>query len=151
MVVINGYYLRYKIVFLKAGFIPERGLARFLQFGKNMPHKIYVAASIGARPKKIDPRIRTIFFFYIKYLKTLLTTSFYAHAFTVARNVPKWRPSVNKLNSFSHGAVCTNIKFKYRFGNPLSWAPFLERGPPEIAEGGPFDPHWPISRINPEK
>ena len=71
MVVINGYYLRYKIVFLKAGFIPERGLARFLQFGKNMPHKIYVAASIGARPKKIDPRITTIFFFLHKVFENI--------------------------------------------------------------------------------
>ena len=137
MVVINGYYLRYKIVFLKAGFIPERGLARFLQFGKNMPHKIYVAASIGARPKKIDPRIRTIFFFYIKYLKTLLTTSFYAHAFTVARNVPKWRPSVNKLNSFSHGAVCTNIKFKVPFGEPPFLDPFSWKRAPWNCRRGP--------------
>ena len=27
--------------------------------------------------------------------------------------------------------------------------PFLEKGAPKITEGGPFDPHWPISRINP--
>ena len=24
---------------------------------------------------------------------------------------------------------------------PLSWIPFLEKGPPKITEGGPFDPH----------
>ena len=35
------------------------------------------------------------------------------------------------------------------FGGPLSRTPFLEKGPPEITEGGPFDAHWPISRINP--
>ena len=52
MVVIKGHYLGYKIVFLKAGFIPERGLAGFPQFGKNIPHKISVAASNGARKKK---------------------------------------------------------------------------------------------------
>ena len=28
-------------------------------------------------------------------------------------------------------------------------APFLEKGPSKIKEGGPFDPHWSISRINP--
>ena len=27
--------------------------------------------------------------------------------------------------------------------------PFLEKEPPKITEGGPFDPHWPVSRINP--
>ena len=27
-------------------------------------------------------------------------------------------------------------------------APFLEKGPPKITEGDPFDPQWPISRIN---
>ena len=25
-------------------------------------------------------------------------------------------------------------------------APFLEKGPPKITEGDPFDPHWPISQ-----
>ena len=65
-----------------------------------------------------------------------------AQAFSVAQNVPKWRQRVNK-GSFSHGTVCTN-KFKYLLGTP-----FLEKGPPKITEGGPFDPHWPISRINP--
>ena len=35
------------------------------------------------------------------------------------------------------------------FWGPLSWTHFLEKGPPEITEGGPFDAHWPISRINP--
>ena len=29
--------------------------------------------------------------------------------------------------------------------------PFLEKGPPKIIERGPFDPHWPVSRINPGK
>ena len=27
--------------------------------------------------------------------------------------------------------------------------PFLEKEPPKITEGGPFDPHWQVSRINP--
>ena len=31
----------------------------------------------------------------------------------------------------------------------LFWAPFLEKGPPEIREEGPPGPHWPVSRINP--
>ena len=39
---------------------------------------------------------------------------------------------------------CTN-KFKYLLGGP----PFLKRGPLKLQKGGPFDPHWPISRINP--
>ena len=33
--------------------------------------------------------------------------------------------------------------------DPLSWTPFLKKGPPKITEGGPLDPHWPISRKNP--
>ena len=41
----------------------------------------------------------------------------------------------NFISQFSHGTVCTN-KFNYL-------------GPPKITEGGPFDPHWPISKINP--
>ena len=32
---------------------------------------------------------------------------------------------------------------------PLSWTLFLEKGLPKITEGNPFDPNWPISRINP--
>ena len=36
------------------------------------------------------------------------------------------------------------------FEGPPFLDPFLEKGPPKITEGGPFDPHWPISRINPE-
>ena len=71
----------------------------------------------------------------------------WAQAFSVAQNVPKWRQSVNK-RSFSHGTVCTN-KFKYFRGDHLSWTPFLQKGPPKITEGSPFDPHWLISRINP--
>ena len=47
--------------------------------------------------------------------------------------------------SFSRETVFTN-KFKYILGDPLSWTPCLEKGPPEIKEGGPFDPHWPISK-----
>ena len=27
--------------------------------------------------------------------------------------------------------------------------PFLENGPPKITEGGPFNPRWLISKINP--
>ena len=33
--------------------------------------------------------------------------------------------------------------------NTFWGTPFLEKGPPKITEGGPCDPHWPISRINP--
>ena len=30
------------------------------------------------------------------------------------------------------------------------WGPlFLKKAPPTITEGGQFDPHWPITRINP--
>ena len=36
--------------------------------------------------------------------------------------------------SFSQGTVCIN-KFKYLLGDPLSWTPFLEKGPPKITEG----------------
>ena len=61
---------------------------------------------------------------------------------------PKWRQSVNNC-SLSHGTVCTK-KFKYLLGEPLSWISFLEKGPPKITKGGPFDPHWPISGRNPE-
>ena len=54
----------------------------------------------------------------------------------------------NRQQTFlSHGTVCTN---KYLLGDPFSWSPFLEKGPHKITEGGSLDPHWPISRINPE-
>ena len=33
--------------------------------------------------------------------------------------------------------------------NTFWGTPFLEKGPPKITEWGPFDLHWPISRINP--
>ena len=33
--------------------------------------------------------------------------------------------------------------------NTFQGTPFLEKGPPKITEGGPFDLHWPVSRINP--
>ena len=32
--------------------------------------------------------------------------------------------------------------------NTFWGTPFLENGSPRIIEGGPFDSHWPISRIN---
>ena len=51
--------------------------------------------------------------------------------------------------SFSHETICTN-KFKYLLEDPLSWTSFLEKGHPKITEGGPFDPHWLSSRINPD-
>ena len=35
------------------------------------------------------------------------------------------------------------------FGETDPWTPFLEKGPPKITEGVPFDPHWIISRLNP--
>ena len=33
--------------------------------------------------------------------------------------------------------------------NTFWGTPFLEKGPPKITEGGPFDPRWLISKINP--
>ena len=33
--------------------------------------------------------------------------------------------------------------------NTFWGTPFLEKGPPKITEGGPFDPPWLISKINP--
>ena len=34
--------------------------------------------------------------------------------------------------------------------NTFCGIPFLKKGPPKITEQGALDPHWPISRINPE-
>ena len=53
-------------------FILERGLAGFPQFGRKMPHKIYVAGSNWAQKK--DPSIK-YYFFEIRYSKTSLTTT----------------------------------------------------------------------------
>ena len=52
------------------------------------------------------------------------------------------------------GKASINIHFLMEQSLPTSsntfWGtPFLEKGPPKITEGGPFHPHWPISRINP--
>ena len=57
-----------------------------------------------------------------------------AQAFSVAQNAQKWQQSINKC-LFSHGTVCTN-KSKY----PLSWTPFLEKGPLTNHRTGPI---WP--------
>ena len=67
-----------------------------------------------------------------------------AQAFSVAKNVPKWQQRVNKC-LFSQGTVCTSTFW----GDPLLDPINYEKGPPKITEGGPFDPHWPITRINP--
>ena len=52
------------------------------------------------------------------------------------------------------GKASINVHFLMEQSVPTSsntfWGtPFLEKGPLKITEGGPFDPHWPISRINP--
>ena len=36
---------------------------------------------------------------------------------------------------------------EYLLGDP----PFLKKGPLKLQKGGPFDPHWPISRMNSAK
>ena len=51
--------------------------------------------------------------------------------------------------------ISMNVRFLMEQSVPISsntfrGTPFLKKGPPKITEGGPFDPHWPISRINPE-
>ena len=52
------------------------------------------------------------------------------------------------------GKASINVHFLMEHSVPTSsntfWrTPFLEKEPPKITEGGPFDPHWPVSRINP--
>ena len=139
-----------------------------------MPHKICVCASNGApknRPKEkyYVFEITTTLIWWLLYKLTLnfyslilsqlpFSSSFeslfhqtnvrdsaviWAQAFAVAQNVPKWQQRVNK-HSFSHRTVCTSTFW----GNPLL-DPLYENGPPKITEGDPFDPHWPISRLNP--
>ena len=45
-----------------------------------------------------------------------------------------------------HETTNLNVKLtKDSWGNPF------QEGPPKITEGGPFDPHRQISRINPDK
>ena len=50
--------------------------------------------------------------------------------------------------------ISINVRFLMEQSVPISsntflGPPFLEKGSPQITEGGPFDPHWPIARINP--
>ena len=52
------------------------------------------------------------------------------------------------------GKASINVHFLMEQSVPTSsntfWrTSFLEKEPPKITEGGPFDPHWPVSRINP--
>ena len=52
------------------------------------------------------------------------------------------------------GKASINVHFLMEQSVPTSsntfWrTPFLEKEPPKITEGGPFDPNWPVSRINP--
>ena len=51
------------------------------------------------------------------------------------------------------GKASINVRFPMEQSVPISsntfWGtPFLEKGSPKITKGGPFDSHWPISRIN---
>ena len=53
----------------------------------------------------------------------------------------------------SGGKASINVHFLMEQSVPTSsntfWrTPFLEKEPPKITEGGPFDPNWPVSRIN---
>ena len=54
------------------------------------------------------------------------------------------------------GKASINVRFLTEQSVPISsntflGTTFLVKGPPKITEGGPFDPHWPISRINPAR
>ena len=54
----------------------------------------------------------------------------------------------------SGGKASISVRFLTEQSVPISsntfWEIlFLEKGSPKITEGGPFDPHWLISRINP--
>ena len=55
-----------------AGFISERGFAGFPQFGKKMPHKIYVATSNGAQNNRPKDKY---YFLEITHSKTSPTTT----------------------------------------------------------------------------
>ena len=50
--------------------------------------------------------------------------------------------------------ISINVRFLMEQSVPISsktlWGtPFLEKGPPKITEGGPFNPRWLISKLNP--
>ena len=57
---------------------------------------------------------------------------------------------------FQHGGKTSiSVRFLIEQSVPISsntfcGTPFLKKGPPKITEQGALDPHWPISRINPE-
>ena len=132
-----------------------------------MLHKIYIAVSNGAQ--KIDPWISTIFwinvFENITDNNTDLITISIAFLFFVwviisldkhLRFCSNSTPGFFRLPRMfqNSGKASINIHFLMEQSLPTSsntfWGtPFLEKGPPKITEGGPFHPHWPISRINP--
>ena len=131
---------------------------------KTMPHKVYVAASNGPARKNYRPKDKYDFF-KIKYSRMSVT------------KILIWEP-LYKLSLIFYSLLLSQLPFSSSFGslfhqanirdseviraqtfsvpqNVPKWrqsfpSPFLEKGPPKITEGNPFDPHWPISRISPE-
>ena len=133
-----------------AGFILERGIAGFPQFGKKCHIKFTLSRQMGR--KKMEPRINAIFWnkvfenitdnnidltaaLYSLLLSQLPFSSSFESLFrqtnirdsavirTQAFSVAQNVPKWRQSfnkRSFPHGTVCTN-KFKYLLGDPLSW------------------------------
>ena len=137
---------------------------------KKMLHKIYAATSNGTPPPKNRPKDKYLFF-QIKYSKTSLTTTLiwrplYELTLNFYSLVLPRLPFSSSFESLSHQ---TNVQdsaviWAQAFQLPRTFQnsgkasgesntflapPFFEKWPPKITEGGPFDPHWPISGINP--
>ena len=132
-----------------------------------MLHKIYIAVSNGAQ--KINPWISTIF--WIKVFENitdnntdLITVSiaFLFFIWVIISPDKHLRFCSNSTHGFfrlprmfrNGGKASINVHFLMEqslptTSNTFRGTPFLEKGPPKITEGGPFNPHWPISRINP--
>ena len=48
--------------------------------------------------------------------------------------------------------ICFLMEQSVLISSNMFWgSPCFEKGPPKITEGGPFDPHRPLCRINPDK
>ena len=163
-----------------AGFILEHSLAGFPQFGKKCPQKFTSPHQMGHknyRPKGkffflekksltqshhwFDGRsINFLWTFITSYCLNCLSLLCLGHYFTRQTFwiLQSFEPRLFHLPRMfqNRGKKSISVCFLMKQSVPISsntfcGTPFLKKGPLKITEQGPLDPHWPISRINPER
>ena len=103
--------------------------------------------------------INLLWTFIASYCLNCLSLIHLSHYFTrqTSRILQSFEPRLFQLpRMFQNGrktliSVCFLLEQSVPISsNTFCGTPFLKKGPPKITEQRPLDPHWPISRINPE-